>query len=246
MGIFSDKCTNPKCDARVPKSARVCSKCGAPASGVDSNCGRCGSTVATTSKFCWKCGFNLAEGVKTPLFDNRWVRGDDDFAIRVDEADVKGLLTKELIIEDGTKAMLFQSGRFCGYLDAGKYNMAGILKKIITLNMNNPTSVILTDAGDVQLQLEAIKLHSKEQVQVDATFKATVRVANPDKFFINAFKGRNRLTVGYLAGSLMDELRSVLQAYVISKSVPDLYSNTQIRQEVESQMQMGIEPIIHA
>jgi hypothetical protein len=52
------------------------------------------------------------------------------------------------------------------------------------------------------------------------------------------------LSVGYLAGSLTDELRSALQTYVGSKSVQDLYSNTQIRQEVERQMQLELEPVL--
>jgi len=244
MGIFSDKCTNPDCSGRVPKAAKFCRLCGSPAADADTNCGRCGAVVATSSKFCWKCGANLADQQKAPLFDNRWVRGEDDFAVRVDECDVKGFLTKGLIVEHGTRGMVFQRGRFCGYVDPGNYDVNGFLKKVNNFNQTTPTSVVLVDAGDVELHLEAIKLSSKEQMQVDAAFKAVVRLNDPEKMFTNAFKGRNQLSVGYIAGSLTDELRSALQTYVGTKSVDELYGNPEIRQEVERQMQLELEPIL--
>lgn len=244
MGIFSNRCANPKCNARVPKAAKFCNVCGESASAADTNCGRCGAVVGAQSKYCWKCGCDLKEQQKAPLFDNRWVRCEDDFAIRVNECDVKGFLSKGLIVEHGTRGMVFQRGKFCGYVDPGNYDMNGFLKKVNNFNQTTPTSVVLVDAGDVELHLEAIKLYSKEQMDVDAAFKASVRLTDPEKLYTNAFKGRNQLSVGYLAGSLTDELRSALQTYVGSKSVQELYSNTEIRQEVERQMQLELEPIL--
>ncbi len=244
MGIFSDKCVNKECRGRVPKSAKFCRLCGSAAADADTNCGRCGATVATSSKFCWRCGVNLGELKKTPLFDNRWVREEDDFAIRVDECDVKGFLTKGLTIEHGTKAMIFQQGRFCGYVDAGSYDVNGFLRKVNHFNQTTPTSVVLTDAGDVQIHLEAIKLYSADQMNVDAIFKSVVRLNDPEKFYTNAFKGRNTLTRGYLAESIMMELRSALQTYVGSHSVDELYNNPQLRTEVQRQMQLELEPVL--
>lgn len=244
MGIFSNRCANPKCNARVPKAAKFCNVCGESASAADTNCGRCGAVVGAQSKYCWKCGCDLKEQQKAPLFDNRWVRCEDDFAIRVNECDVKGFLSKGLIVEHGTRGMVFQRGKFCGYVDPGNYDMNGFLKKVNNFNQTTPTSVVLVDASDVELHLEAIKLYSKEQMDVDAAFKASVRLTDPEKLYTNAFKGRNQLSVGYLAGSLTDELRSALQTYVGSKSVQELYSNTEIRQEVERQMQLELEPIL--
>lgn len=244
MGIFSNICSNPECNARVPKAAKFCNVCGEPASAADTNCGRCGAVVGAQSKYCWKCGVNLADQQKAPLFDNRWVRGEDDFAIRVDECDVKGFLTKGLIVEHGTRGMIFQRGRFCGYIDEGSYDVNGFLKKVNNFNQTTPSSVVLVDAGDVELSLEAIKLYSQDQMEVDATFKALARLNDPEKLYTNAFKSRNQLSVGYLAGSLTNELRSALQTYVGMHSIEELYSNPQLRQEVERQMQLELEPIM--
>ena len=244
MGIFSDKCVDPNCPGRVPKAAKFCRLCGKPAADADTTCGRCGVTVSTSSEFCWKCGCNLADQSKAPLFGNRWVRDADDFATRVDECDVKGFLSKGLIIEHGTQAMLFQRGKFCGYLDPGTYDAGGFAKKFATLNLTSPTSVVLTDAGDVELRLEAIKLYSKEQMEIDATFKAVVRLKDTEQFFTNAFKSRNRLSVGYLGGSLTEELRGALQTFVGARPVDELYSNASLRTDVEGQMQLELEPIL--
>lgn len=244
MGIFSNKCSNPECNARVPKAAKFCNVCGEPASAADTSCGRCGAVVGAQSKYCWKCGCDLKEQQKAPLFDNRWIRSDDDFAIRVNEYDVTGFLRKGLIVEHGTRGMVFQRGKFCGYIDPGNYDVNGFLKKVNNFNQTTPTSVVLVDAGDVELHLEAIKLSSKEYMEVDAAFKVLVRLTDPEKLYTNALKGRNQLSVGYLAGSLTDELRSALQTYVGSKSVQELYNDTDIRQEVERQMQLELEPIL--
>ena len=210
MGIFSNRCANPECNARVSRAAKFCNKCGEAASTADTNCGRCGAVVGAQSKYCWKCGCSLKEQQKSALFGNRWVRGEDDFAVRVDECDVKGFLSKGLIVEHGTRGMVFQQGRFCGYVDPGSYDVNGFLKKVNNFNQTSPTSVVLVDTGDIELHLEAIKLYSLEQMEVDASFKALVRLDDPEKMFISAFKGRNNLSIGYLSGSLTNELRAAL------------------------------------
>ncbi len=244
MGIFSDRCMNPDCDGRVAKAAKFCRSCGTAAVDADTNCGGCGSVVSSSSKFCWKCGADLSDQRKVPLFDNRWVRGDDDFAVRVDECDVKGVLSKGLIVEHGTKGLLFQQGRFCGYIEPGKYDTNGFLKKVNHFNQTTPTSVVLMDAGDVELHLETIKLYSAEHLDVDAIFKTVVQLKDPEAFYVNAFKGRNHLTVNYVGGSLADELRAALQSFVGTHSVETLYNNADIRQDVERQMQLKLEPIL--
>lgn len=244
MGIFSNKCANPNCDSTVPKTATYCRKCGSAAPDADTNCGRCGVTVSTSSKFCWKCGADLFDQKKIPLFDGRWVRSGDDYAIRVDEGDLKGWLSKGINIEHGTEALLFQQGKYRGTLKEGSYDMGGFVKKFATLNTSTPTSIVLVDAGDIELHLEALNLHSREQMPVDAAFKALVRLRDGEQFFVNAFKGRNRLTVGYLGGSIMDELRAALQSFVVGKSVEELYNNPDIRKEVEREMQLQLEPIL--
>jgi len=228
----------------VPKAAKFCRTCGTAAPDADTNCGGCGSVVASSSKFCWKCGSDLADQRKVPLFDNRWVRGEDDFAVRVDECDVQGFLAKGLIVEHGTQGLLFQQGRFCGCIEPGKYDANGFLKKVDHFNQTTPTSVVLVDVGDVELHLEAIKLYSAEHLEVDAIFKVVVRLQDPEAFCVNAFKGRNHLTVSYVGGSLADELRAALQAFVGTHSVETLYNNAGIRPELENQMQVQLEPIL--
>ncbi|MBN1506066.1 MAG: hypothetical protein JW955_04425 [Sedimentisphaerales bacterium] len=244
MGIFSDRCINESCHGRVPKTARFCRVCGAPAPDADTNCGRCGVVVSTSSRHCWNCGVDLAEMRKPKLFANRWVREPDDFAVRLDEWDVKGFLTKGLIVDHGTAGLVFQQGRFCGSIDGGSYDMNGFLRKLNHFNQTTPTAVVLVEAGDVELHMEGIRLRSREQLEVDAIFKAVVRLKDPEQFFTNAFKGRNHLTVGYLANSLMDELRGALQTYVGARPVADLYSNTNLRRDVEQQMQSEMEPLL--
>lgn len=244
MGFFSDQCVNPDCKGRVPKAAKFCRTCGTPAPDADTTCGGCGATISSASKFCWKCGGDLDDQRKVPLFDNHWARGQDDFAIRVDDCDVKGFLSKGLIVEHGTKGLVFQRGAFCGIVEGGRYDTNGFLKRVNHFNQTNPTSVVLVDAGDVEFHLEAIKLYSAEHLEVDAMFKAVVRLRDPETFYVNAFKGRQRLSANYIAGSIADELRAALQSFVGTHSIESLYNNANMRTEVERQMQLQIEPIL--
>ncbi len=244
MGIFSVRCSNPDCGKSVPRAAKFCRACGTPAPDADTNCGRCGAVVAASSKFCWKCGINQSDVKKTVLFDNKWVRDEDDFAVRVDECDVRGFLTKGLVIEHGTSALIFQQGRFSGTVGAGSYDVNGFLKKVNNFNQTTPASVVLVDSSDVQIHLEAVKLYSADQMEVDAVFNAVVRLKDPESFYTNAFKSRNILTKGYLAESITMELQAALQSYAGSKPVDQLYNNSEIRKEAERQMQLELEPVL--
>ena len=244
MGIFSDKCINPECNGRVLKAAKFCRLCGSPASDADTNCGRCGAVVATSSKFCWKCGIKMTDQQKPMLFDNRWIRDKGDFAIRVEECDIAGFLTKGLIVEHGTRGMVFQKGRFCGYVDSGMYDVNGFLKKVNIFSQTSPTSIVLMDTSNVELHVETVRLYSKEQMMVDVTLKLIVKLNDPEKMYTNAFKSQNRLTINCLAGVLSEELHSSLQAYISTKSIQQLYSNTVIRREVEEQIQAELKVIL--
>ena len=244
MGLISDRCVNPDCKGRVLKTVKFCRLCGTAAPDADTHCGGCGSVVSSSSKFCWKCGSNMQDQRKVPLFDNRWIRGENDFAVRVDECDVTGFLKKGLIVEHGTRGLVFQAGRFCGYVEPGKYNANGFLRKVNNFNQTTPTSVVIMDVGDNELHLEAIKLYSRDHLEVDAIFKAVVRLNDPEPFYVNAFKGRNHLTIEYVGGSIADELRAALQSFVGTHPVEALYNQAELRTDVEQQMQQHIEPIL--
>ena len=54
------------------------------------------------------------------LHNNRWVAGPDDFAVRVELADVSGFFSKTLTIEPGVRALFLERGVSVGEAAAEK------------------------------------------------------------------------------------------------------------------------------
>ena len=240
MGIFSDRCENSECRARVKKGAEFCSRCGMAAPQGMTRCGSCGSEVARTSQFCWRCGSDLGETATPILADDRWVRHAGDFAARFDNQDIKGWLTKPLVIEHGTKAMLFQGGKFKGELRDGSYDMGGFLKTLNHFMIDQDTSVVLIEAGDVTIDLESDDLWTKEKFQVGLTQRLVLRIADPDAMYVNIFKGSSRLTLESLRAELADEIQMLLSGIVAGLEAQRLFSDLAVRDEIEKALRESL------
>ena len=236
MGLFSDRCTNVQCDQRVRKGSQFCPKCGAPAPKGLTKCGRCGSEVRTSSKFCWKCGANTADMAKPPVLGDRWVRSSDDFAVRIDEQDVKGWLTKPLTIEHGTRAMLFQGGRLKGELHEGRHDMGGFLKTLNHFMIDQAAAVVLIDAGDVSIELRTGELWTEDKYEVESVERIVLRIKDADSMFVNLFKSCNRVRLSDLEAELADEVQMLLAGLVGRYRVEELFSNLELRNELETRL----------
>jgi len=224
----------------VKKGATFCSQCGAPAPGGTNRCGRCGVQVGATSRFCWKCGVNLDEVARAPVVGNRWARTGNDFAAKIEPEDLKGLLSKGLVVEQGTKALLFQRGKFKGELPPGKHNVGGLLQRINTFDLATPSSVVLVDSGDVEIELAADGLFTRENQTVGVKCKLILRMEEPELFSENLLKGRSNLKVGDIESFLSAEAGNVLQSSLSSHSIKELYGNEQLKKEIEQDIQQGL------
>ena len=178
----------------------------------------------------------MGEAVKPDLIGNRWARGESDFAVRIDRQDVTGFLSKGLIIEHGTKALLFQRGKYIGELGEGEYDMGGLLKRINTFNKTVPSSVVLFDAGDVQLRVESENLFTREDITVGVRADLKLRVKDPDSFFVNMFKGSGKISLAAVESDMADEIAYILKNSVASYSVKELYGNPDLRREMEEEV----------
>lgn len=239
MGFLSDSC--PKCRGSVKKGAKFCSRCGAPApSGID-KCGQCGVQVGTASKFCWSCGANLSEVARAPVVGDHWALTPDALAAKIEPGDLKGMLTKGLIVEEGTRALFFQRGKFKGELPPGKHNVGGLLQRINTFDLATPTSVILVYARDVEMELTAEGLFTQENQTIGVKCRLVMRVEEPELFSGNLLKGRSQLKIEDLKLFLSDEAKNVLQSSLSSHSVKELYGNAQLKKEIEDDLQQGLQ-----
>jgi hypothetical protein len=234
MGFFTDRCINPACGHRVRKGSQFCPKCGEASPKGLTQCGSCRAEVRTSSKFCWRCGADLAKVAKPLVFGDRWARRCEDFAVRIDDQDVKGWLTKPLIIEHGTRALLFQAGKYKGELGEGRHDMGGFLKRLNHFLIDLAASVVLVDAGDVTVDLENGGLWSADRFELGAVSRLVFRIRDPDSMFVNLFKSRGRIGLGDLESQLADEVQMLLVGIVAAENAEGLFTSTAAREGIET------------
>lgn len=236
MGLFFNTCTNSQCGRWVPKAARFCRYCGSPNDGGKVLCWRCRTELATSSQFCYKCGEDQSEQRDVSLINRKWVRGEDDLALRVEDVELGGFLNKGMIIDHGVEAAIFQRGRLVGVVGPGEYTVDGLFKRLTTLNHGLPASLLVYDAGDVELVIDTGDLRSADGLEVSATYKVVVRVKDADSFAANLFKGRRVLRRSTLASMLSDGLRQALKETVVTRKVDELFRSEGIRGAIEESL----------
>ena len=236
MGLFTNRCVNPECGHRVRKGSQFCPLCGVSSPKGLTKCGSCGSEVGTISKFCWKCGADLSRVAKPFVLDDRWARRTGDVAVRIDDQDIKGWLTKPLYIEHGTRALLFQKGVYKGELGEGRYDMGGFLKRLNHFLVDQATSVVLVDAGDVVVDIENGDLWTADQTELGTVERLVLRICDPEAMFVNLFKGRNRIGLEDLEAEVAGEVQMLLSGIVRQYEANVLFTDLGIRTRIEEQL----------
>lgn len=241
MGIFTNRCANDNCRNRVLKGSKFCPRCGTPGPKAMFRCGDCGAEVASTSAFCWQCGADLAERSKPVVLEGRWARRDDEFAVLVENEDVKGWLAKPLEIGHGTRAMLFQAGTYKGELPGGRYDMGGFLKRLNHFMIDRAATVLLVDGGDTAIDVTNEGLWTADDQEVSCVNRIVLRIADPDSLYVNLMKGRPRLFLRQIERELADELQMVLSGIVGQYKVDDLFGRTELRDEIETALRTTLQ-----
>lgn len=125
-----------KCGAECNDSAKFCRSCGAPFNHIEAGstttkiCPQCSTTINITSKFCKICGYHFEEKVSDPQNESIAVRNHyitwhvlpGQLAVKITEEDIDNYGTVlGLCVSPGTKALVFEGGRFIASLESGTY-----------------------------------------------------------------------------------------------------------------------------
>lgn len=236
MGLFTVRCVNPECGGRIRKGTNFCPKCGTGAPTGRIRCGSCGKELRASSNFCPHCQAKVAVAAQPQFTADRWARQPEDFAARVDVEDVRGWLIKPLVVEHGTKALLFQRGRCVGELPPGRYDMDGLVQRVTNFLISSGASIVVMDAGDVGLSLENSDLWTADEMEVGTTMQLIIRVQAADALFQNLIKGRGRLLIDDVENTLADEMQMVLAGIVGRFAAEQLFPAMDARYEIETQL----------
>lgn len=225
----------PSCRRQNAATANFCGGCGSRLPGSQLKCGACGAVVSGASQFCPSCGKGLVEGEAPQMTNNRWSRGRDDFATKVEVDDVEHF-RKGLIVEAGTRALFFLNGAYSGLVEAGKHEMSGIVERIKSLFSFRTTTALLLDAGDTEIAFTVQDLITSDPLSLAADCCVVLRLEDATSFFENMMKGRHRYPLSEMKAFLESEVRDATREFVGSHSVHDLSSNLSVKQSLNERL----------
>ena len=237
MGLFSDRCENADCSARVKKGARYCSRCGWAGPNSLVACPDCGKKVGRTSRFCWSCGADLEAGRRPRIVHNRWVRDEEEFAVRVEAGDVEGFLKRTVTVEPGTVGLVLSNGRIKKDVEWGTQTLDRLLSP------REARSIILVSTRDALVRPTFEKVRDRDYIELDVTVQAVLR-ADPERYegLVQHFLegGTQRVTFAALEQAIAQELRDIVSGQVCAHSLGEMAGNAEWQEQFEANLRDAI------
>ena len=234
MAIFKRECSN--CGASIDRNVRFCPECGAAQASGKVKCGDCGQDMPSTARFCPSCGHEMTTARPPQIADNRWRRGEEDFATRVIIDDVRGFFAREVIVEPGTQAIILADGANLGVVGPGKYTLDTLIERgAVFLNLRSAHRVeaILIDVDDTDLQFHVPRLFTADPLEVSVACRVVTRVGNPLTFLRTLMKTQRRYGLEHLRDYLYVEIEEAAREWISPHSVEDMGGNLRLKEELE-------------
>ena len=272
MGIFSNRCEAlvnpetgkalfgealekarqdpqwPRCGHSVKKSAKFCSKCGAPAPGGWVRCPVCGQWAGNDSQFCPHCNTPLYPDERAASAGGVWQKTPDVFAQRLEVQNVKDT---EIRVQAGTAAILLDAGDVKDVLEAGEYKLEGLARKINWFNNPPPRSVILLDAGEIALPVAFNNVLTKSYESVRFYGEVILRFvggkAAAGNFVSNFMKNdRRSLTFSDMMERLEPLFRLAVEDFCSTSTMDELSRDFERRQKLRDTIARALEDDLQA
>lgn len=216
------------CGEKNDKENKYCLRCGSQISVI--KCSACNTDIDAHFKYCPGCGADAGQLANTAEV---WRRDAKAFAYRFEVSDLKGVFRKKVTVEQGTKAIFLQDGKFSGELPPGTYSFGGLIEKITTLNLSGKATIILVDDSDVRLDFNIDGLRTSENFDAGVKGTIVISVEEPVLLFNNLIKSRERTSIKNIEEMLRDEMRNLFQSRIKEHGFEDLYGNLQLKQAIE-------------
>jgi ribosomal protein L40E len=234
--IFQRKQTCPNCGATNPPDASYCQQCAKPLAGGQIRCGACGTLNPSDAIYCMECSQPLAQSEAPRISQNRWVAGENDFAVRVDVDDLEGSLKRGINVEAGVNAMLLENGANVGLVPPGGYVLTSFNQRFGNLfraGLPKQLTILLVKVTPTDLNFALDGIFSKDPLRIGVSVKLQAEIQDPAKFLINVLKGRERFTAEDLRQYLYPEVAGIVDGWVRRHTVQELADDLTLKAKLE-------------
>jgi len=264
MGIFSDRCDAlidpntgralggealaqakmqpdwPRCGNHVRKAARFCNKCGVGAPGGWWKCPSCKKWVGNEAQFCSHCNTPLFPEDRAVMAGGVWRKDPGLFSQRFEIGDIKRLLEGDLMVQEGTVAVVLDGGHVHGILESGRHNPDSLARAINWFGNPPPRSVIMVDCGDVALPLRVEGLRTAEHHPIEFYGEVILRFgadkATARALLENGLKDRRHLAYKDFSEILQGVVRTAVDAMCVTSTLDDLVRDPERRTRLQETM----------
>ena len=274
MGIFTDECmalidkntgaaltgealeqarrdpTWPRCGHQVSKRARFCNACGSPAPGGWWKCPSCDKWIGNDSHFCPHCNTPLYPEDRAAMAGGVWRKEPEFYAQRFEVGDIKRELVQKLQVQEGTAAILLDSGTVSDVLSAGAHEVDSLMRRVNWFGNPPPRSVVLIDVGEVIVPLHVEGLRTAEHFPIEF-FGEVILHFKGDKdaaraFTSNVLKSERLCTFSDIAKRLESVVRGPVDEMCTVTSLDDLVRDPERRIRLQERMTTRIKEDLDA
>ncbi|MCP4648278.1 MAG: hypothetical protein GY852_11215, partial [bacterium] len=171
----------------------------------------------------------------------------NEMAIRIYGPEFDGLINKEVKVEEGTVALLFEDKKYEGSLVPGKHKL-GTDGFWGTLGLGKGKRyVIVAKSSESIIELSVPRLFTSDPLsfQIDCRFSVKPKPGGEIPFAVNLMANRNRLTVEDAKTVLYDEVRDAIQAWATNKSVEELATDLELKKQLSFELEAQLERTFH-
>ena len=230
----------PRCGNHVSKRARFCNACGKPAPGGWWKCPSCGKWVGNDSRFCPHCNQPLYPDDRAAMAGGVWRKEPEHFAQRFELGDIKRLLKNDLMVQEGTVAVVMDGGKVHGIIEAGRHNPDSLARKINWFGNPPPRSVVLVDVGEIVVPLHVEGLRTSEHFPIEFYGEVMLRFKGDEeaaRTFIANILGENRCcTFKELSANFERAVRIAVDEMCVSSTLDDLVRDPERRIRLQERM----------
>jgi len=216
---------------------------------VFKNCPNCGAKQLSTRKRCSVCNYDFAQ-LESPdnrlTLQNRWRRDEDTFAQRITANDLNRRLSKGLVIEPDTLAVIFQEGEVKAVVTSGTYSFAKAEETPESrwpwsrVRLDQQASVMLVSASVVVLNLAFDDVETYEGVPAQADLQMAVQVRDPLAVFKNLFAQHHESDETVRLEKIVELMVSRLQAHITAHAkqatIDNLLANIVLKESIDTQI----------